>query len=152
MPTRYFENFQVGDIIDLGHTAPITTEEIINFARQYDPQPFHIDPEQAKETFFGGLIASGWQTCSLLMRLMVDSLINDTISLGSPGIDEIRWYKPVRPGDALHARLTIISTTASRSRNDLGIVRSRSEVFNQKDELVASLAATHFFGRRPHNP
>jgi acyl dehydratase len=149
MPTRYFEDFQVGDSIDLGHTSPITAEEIISFARQYDPQPFHIDPELAKETFFGGLIASGWQTCSLFMRLMVDSLINDTISLGSPGVDEIRWHKPVRPGDALHARLTVISATASRSRSDLGIVRSRSEVFNQKDELVASLAATHFFGRRP---
>src|SRR5579863_4706136 len=149
MPIRYFEDFQVGDSFDLGHTPPITSEEIITFARQYDPQPFHIDPELAKETFFGGLIASGWHTCSLLMRLMVDSLINDTISLGSPGVDEIRWHRPVRPGDALHARLTVIGATPSRSRSDLGIVRSRSEVFNQKDELVTSLAATHFFGRRP---
>ena len=145
---RYFEDFKVGECIELG-SVTVTEEEIIAFAQQYDPQPFHISPEQAKHSYYGGLIASGWHTVSLLMRLMVDALINDTISLGSPGVDEVRWLKPVRPNDTLHARFTIVNAVPSKSRAELGILTSSSEVFNQSEELVLTLKGIHFFGRRP---
>jgi len=145
---RYFEDFQVGERIELG-SVTVTEEEIIAFASQYDPQPFHISPEQAKHSYYGGLIASGWHTVSLLMRLMVDALINDTISLGSPGVDEVRWLRPVRPNDTLHAYLIIVETTPSKKRAELGILKSSSEVFNQSGELVLTLNGVHFFGRRP---
>ena len=101
MGIRYFEDFQVGDSYDLGVTPPVTAEEIIIFAQQFDPQPFHLDAEQAKNSIFGQLVASGWHTTSLLMRLLVDGLLNETISMGSPGVDEIRWLRPLRPGDTL---------------------------------------------------
>src|SRR5215469_4322430 len=140
---RYFEDFQVGERIELG-SVTVTEEEIITFARLYDPQPFHISPEQAKHSYYGGLIASGWHTVSLLMRLMVDALINDTISLGSPGVDEVRWLKPVRPNDTLHACITILDAVPSNSRAELGILTSSSEVFNQSEELVLKLKGTHF--------
>ena len=145
---RYFEDFQVGERIELG-SVTVTEEEIIAFAQQYDPQPFHISPEQAKHSYYGGLIASGWHTVSLLMRLMVNVLINDTISFGSPGVDEVRWLKPVRPNDTLHARLTIVNAVPSKRRAELGILTSSSEVFNQSGELVLTLKGVHFFGRRP---
>ena len=145
---RYFEDFQVGECIELG-SVTVSEEEIIAFAKQYDPQPFHISPEQAKHSYYGGLIASGWHTVSLLMRLMVDGMINDTVSLGSPGVDEVRWLKPVRPNDTLHARLTIVETKHSKRRADLGILTSSSEVFNQSEDLVLKLKGIHFFGRRP---
>ena len=145
---RYFEDFKVGERIELG-SVTVTEEEIITFARQYDPQPFHISPEQAKRSYYGGLIASGWHTVSLLMRMMVDTFINDTISLGSPGVDEVRWLKPVRPNDTLHAHLTIVDTNPSKRRAELGIITSSSEVFNQSGELVLTLKGIHFFGRRP---
>ena len=145
---RYFEDFQVGERIELG-SVTVTEEEIIAFAQQYDPQPFHISPDQAKHSYYGGLIASGWHTVSLLMRLMVNVLINDTISLGSPGVDEVRWLKPVRPNDTLHARLIIVNAVPSKRRAELGILTSSSEVFNQSGELVLTLKGVHFFGRRP---
>jgi acyl dehydratase len=145
--TRYFEDFHVGDIFDLG-SIQITEEEIITFARQFDPQPFHIDPEQAKDSIFHGLVASGWHTCALFMRLLTDGLLSKTISIGSPGVDEVRWRNPVRPGDRLRATLTVLECNPSRSRPNMGIVRSACEMFNQKDEVVLTLSGIHFFGRK----
>jgi acyl dehydratase len=147
--TRYFEDFQVGDIFDLGRTSA-TQEEIIAFARQFDPQPFHTDPERAKESFFGELIASGWHTISLFMRLMVDGLINETISMGSPGVDEVRWIRPVRSNEVLRGRFTVLDSKVSQSRTNLGIIRSRCELLNPSGEVVMSLLGTHFIGRRPN--
>lgn len=149
MSIRYFEDFHVGDTFDLGTTPPITADEIISFARQFDPQPFHLDAEQAKSSIFGQLVASGWHTTALLMRLLVDGLFNEMISMGSPGIDEIRWLRPLRPGDSLHARFTVLESTPSRSRPNMGVVRSRCEVFNQDDERIMTLVGIHFLGRRP---
>ncbi len=149
MGIRYFEDFHAGDTFDLGSTAPVTAEEIIAFASQFDPQPFHLDAEQAKDSIFGQLVASGWHTTSLLMRLLVDGLINETISMGSPGVDEIRWLRPLRPGDALHARFIVLESIPSKSRPKMGILRSNCELFNQTDELVMTLKGTHFVGRRP---
>jgi acyl dehydratase len=148
MPQWYFEDFQVGQTIELGTTSA-SEAEMMAFARQFDPQPFHIDPERAKHSAFGGLIASGWHTASLLMRLLVDELFSETMSMGSPGVDEIRWLQPVRPGDLLRARLTILECRPSKSRPEMGVVRSKSEVFNQRDELVMTVLGVHFVGRRP---
>ena len=145
---RYFEDFQVGDIFDLGSTT-VTEEEIISFANQFDPQPFHTDPVLARDSIFGGLVASGWHTTAMFMRLFFDGLLHETASIASPGVDDVRWLKPVRPGDVLRARFTVIESTPSKSKASLGIVRSRCEVFNQADELVMSLAGVHFFGRKP---
>lgn len=148
MAHRYFEDFPAGFTVDLGsHT--FTTDEIIDFARQYDPQAMHVDPEQARSSIYGGLIASGWHTVVSYMRLLIDSALADSESLGSPGIDNLRWLKPVRPGDTLRARFTVLEANVSRSRPDRGIVRSRGEMVNQQDEIVMSLEAVNFFGRRP---
>ncbi|MBV9174091.1 MAG: MaoC family dehydratase [Chloroflexi bacterium] len=150
MPPRYFEDFEslVGHTIELG-TCEFTSDSITAFAREYDPQPMHTDPERAKTSIYGGLIASGWQTAVTYMRMLVDRLVNGTESLGSPGLDSLRWLRPVRPGDTLLARFTILETRSSRSRPDRGIVRSRGEMLNQHGEVVMDVEAVNFFGRRP---
>jgi acyl dehydratase len=144
----YFEDFSIGDMFELG-SKQVSEEEIIRFARQFDPQPFHVDPELAKESFFGGLVASGWHTTAIFMRLFVNGLLNKSASLASPGVDEVRWVRPVRPGDVLRAHFTVVESTPSRTRPNMGVVRSRCEMFNQEDELVMNLAGIHFLGRRP---
>lgn len=148
MQTRYFEDFQAGDTVELGNRQ-ISAEEIIAFAREYDPQPFHIDPVAAQNTIFEGLAASGWHTVAIFMRLLVDGLLNHTISMGSPGIDEIRWPRPVRPGDTLHARFTAVECIPSRSRPNMGIIRGKGEMTNQQGETVMTINTVGFFGRRP---
>ena len=145
---RYFEDFRAGDIIELGATT-VSAEEIVAFARRYDPQPFHMDQGQAKQSIYGGLIASGWHTAALFMRLMVDGLLNRSASMGSPGVDQLRWLKPVRPDDRLRAQLTVLETIPSRSKPDRGIVRARGDLFNRDDALVMSFEAAMLFGRRP---
>lgn len=145
---RYFEDFKPGEVVDLGsHT--ITRDEIIAFARQFDPQIFHVDEEAARGTIFGGLIASGWHTGSLVMRLFCDGVIVDSASLGSPGIDEMRWIKPVRPGDTLSLRMTVTECVPSRSKPDRGIVRSLLELSNQHGEVVVSIKGMNLMRRRP---
>jgi acyl dehydratase len=145
---RYFEDFTPGEVIELGHRT-IDKDEIIAFARQFDPQPFHTDEEAAKRSIFGGLIASGWHTGSLMMRMLYDGLVKDTVSMGSPGVEELRWLRPVRPGDLLSARLTVTECVASRSKPDRGIVRSIIELRNQHGEVVVSSKGMSMFGRRP---
>ena len=145
---HYFEDFHIGDTFDLGQIS-VTEEEIIAFARQFDPQPFHTDPERAKNSYFGELVASGWHTTALFMRLFVDGLLNESASLASPGVEKVRWLKPVRPGDTLSARFTVIESTPSRSRATLGVIRSNGEMFNQHNELVLTIDGIHFLGRKP---
>ena len=144
---RCFEDFRPGDVIELG-SRTITKESIITFAREFDPQIFHVDEEAAKHTIYGGLLASGWHTGSLLMRLLYDGLLRDTVSLGSPGIDEMRWLKPVRPGDTLSARMTVLESLPSRSKPDRGIVRSLLELRNQHGDVVVSVKGLSLLGRR----
>jgi acyl dehydratase len=145
---HYFEDFTAGQVIELGsHT--ITRDEMIAFARQFDPQPFHLDDEAAKKTIYGGLIASGWHTGSIMMRLLYDGLVKDTVSLGSPGVDELRWVKPVRPGDTLSGRVTVLECVPSRSKLDRGVVRSTVELRNQHGEVVVTSKGLSLFGRRP---
>ena len=144
---RYFDDFKPGQAFELG-SRTITRESILAFAREYDPQPFHTDEEAAKETIYGGLIASGWQTGALLMRLFWDGLLHECASLGSPGIDELRWVKPVRPGDTLSLRYTVVETVLSRSKPDRGIVRSLCEMRNQDGEVVLTMKGLGMFMRR----
>lgn len=135
---RYFEDYLVGSVHEYGPIA-VTEEEIIAFARRYDPQYFHTDPEAAKKSYYGGLIASGWHTAGLTMRLLVDHVISDVASMGSPGVKELRWVKPVRPGDQLSIRVTIRSARRSRSGPDRGVVGFYIEATNQKRETVMTM-------------
>ncbi len=137
---RRFEDYVPGGVYEYG-TITLGEAEIIDFARHYDPQEIHTDPETAANGPFGGLIASGWQTVTVMMRLLVGGFLPGAASLGSPGIDELRWTRPVRPGDALRVRVTILETRRSRSRPDRGMVRTSVEVLNQNDETVMSLKA-----------
>ncbi|WP_426750103.1 MaoC family dehydratase [Myxococcus sp. Y35] len=145
---RYFEDFQPGDVSEHGPLV-VSREDIIAFATRFDPQPFHLSDEAARDSIFGGLVASGWHTASLCHRLLVDSFLSQAASLGSPGLDELRWLKPVRPGDALRVRVEVVSTTPSRSKPDRGALKLRMEVRNQKDEVVMTELANVLFGRRP---
>jgi acyl dehydratase len=144
----YFEDLPPGTVLEFGGVE-MTEEEIVGFAKRYDPQPFHVDREAGKVSIFGGLCASGWNTTAVMMRMWVDNYLSPEASLGSPGVDELRWLKPVYPGDRLRCRLTVIDATQSRSRSFMGSVRQRAEVINQKDEVVLSLIGTSFFRRRP---
>jgi acyl dehydratase len=148
MPVRYFEDFAPGQVIELGRYT-ITKDEIVAFARQFDPQPFHLDEEAAKKTIYGGLLASGWHSAAITKRLLYEGLVKDTISLGSPGVDELRWVKPVRPGDTLSARLTVLECIPSRSKPDRGVVRAAIEMRNQHGEVVVTSKGLSLFGRRP---
>src|SRR2546421_6903493 len=134
--------------MDVGRVAA-SEGDISALAGQYEPHPMHIDPGAARRTIYGGLIASGWHTVSLFMRLLVENLVSKTVSLGSPGVDELRWPLPVRPGDRLSGQMEVLETRASSSRPTMGIVRWRGEVRNQDGQLVMSLLGTNFFGRRP---
>ena len=145
---RYWEDVKAGDVVELG-SSTMDKERMVAFAREFDPQPFHTDEKAAEASIYGGLIASGWLTGSVLMRLFYEGYLKDTASLGSPGIDELRWLKPVRPGDTLTARLIVTETTASRSKPDRGIIRSVMEVRNQQDEVVMTTTGVNFFRRRP---
>jgi acyl dehydratase len=147
-PFRSFDDFQEGETIDLG-SVTIREEEIIAFARQYDPQPFHTDPEEAARSRFGGIIASGWQTAGLFMRLYAETVLNTTVSLGSPGVDHLHWPNPVRPGDTLTGRWTVLECRPSRTKPDRGVIRSRGEMLNQDGEIVLSLEAINIIGRLP---
>ena len=145
---RYFEDFQPGEVIQTGSYV-VPREEILAFAQQFDPQPFHIDEEAARRSIFGGIIASGWHTASICHRLLVDSLLSKSVSLGSPGLDELRWLLPVRPEDVLSARVEVLSLTPSRSKPDRGAIKFRLEARNQKGEAVMTELATALFSRRP---
>jgi len=136
-PVKFLEDLVPGEVVEVG-AYTVTEEEILDFARRFDPQPFHLDAEAGRRTHFGGLVASGWHSCGIMMRIMVDQVLSPETSLGSPGIDELRWLKPVRPGDTLRLRLTMLEARRSRSRPEMGSTRQRMELLNQKDEVVLS--------------
>ena len=129
----YFEDFPPGDVRE-SPPRTVTRDEIVTFAGQFDPQPFHLDDEAAKRSIYGGLLASGWHTCAIYMRLMWETF---------------RWVKPVRPGDTLRVRFTVVEAVPSRSKPDRGIVRSVSEIFNQHGDVVMTMRGLGMFGRRP---
>ena len=144
----YFEDFVVGRVFESG-TRQLSEADILGFAREYDPQYFHTDPEAAKQSQFGGLIASGWQTVSVCMRLMCDAYVLESSSMGSPGMDEVRWVKPVHPGDTLRMSATVIAARPSSSKPDRGTITVRWDMFNQKNERVMHMTGMQIMGRRP---
>ncbi len=137
---RYYEDIQPGEIRKLSNIKQVTRDEVIGFARQFDPQPFHLDDEAAAQTHFGRISASGWHTAAMTMRLLVDDMAeNEQAGLGSPGVDNLRWIKPVYPGDTLRCEVEILSKRRSKSRPDMGIFQTATRVFNQNDELVMEM-------------
>jgi acyl dehydratase len=146
---RYFDDYVAGAVYEYGYVS-VTEADIIAFAERFDPQPIHIDARFADGGPFGGLIASGWHTASLAMRLVVDHYVSRVASLASPGVDELRWPTPMRPGDSLRLRTTILETRRSRSKPDRGLVRTRAELLNQHDQIVLSLVAMNLI--RLRNP
>jgi acyl dehydratase len=147
MSELYLDDLSPGQIFDLGRTR-ISEEEIIAFARAYDPQPFHVDPEAACRSIYGGVIASGWQTVCLFMRLFADGLLARAAAMGSPGLDELRWLLPVRPEDELRARVEVVDVIPSRSKPDRGIAKLRCIMTNQDGSDVLVFVANVMFGRR----
>lgn len=137
---RHFEDYVPGSVFEYG-SITLTEQEIVQFAERFDPQYIHTDPRAAADGPFGGLIASGWHTAAVMMRLLVDHYLSHVASMASPGIDELRWSRPVRPGDALSIRVSVIEANRSRSKPDRGLVRSSVEVLNQDREVVMSLQA-----------
>ena len=144
---RYFEDYATGSVHEFGSIA-VELDEVITFGKRFVPLPYHTDPELAKESIYGGLIASGWHTAGLMMRLYSDHYLSKVANLGSPGVDELRWDKPVRPGDELSIRVTVLETKLSSSKPDRGIVRSFVEVLNQNREVVMSLKSVNFVRSR----
>ncbi|MPY95889.1 MAG: acyl dehydratase [Acidimicrobiia bacterium] len=147
---RTFDDYTVGETFEFGY-LDVTAAEIVEFGRKYDPQPFHVDAEAAKTSIFGGLIASGWHTGAMAMRLYVDNVLSPEHSLGSPGVDELRFLAPVRPGARLALRVTVLDLVPSRSKPDRGVVRQRLEVLDAAADppvLVASMATMGLFRRR----
>jgi acyl dehydratase len=143
----YWEDLTVGSVRELG-TASLTVEEIKDFAAKFDPQPFHLDEEAARHSMFGALCASGWHTCAVAMGLTVRNFLLEAASLGSPGLESLKWLKPVYPGDTLRLRHVILESRALRSRPDVGMVRSRWEMTNQNDEPVMQMEGYGMFRRR----
>jgi len=145
---RYFEDYRVGMVNEFGGVT-VTEDEILAFATRYDPQAMHVDPVAAAQGPFGGLIASGWHTIGLMMQLFAEHYLSKVATLPSPGIDELRWARPVRPGDTLRVRVTVSEARRSRSKPDRGIVRSLVEVLNQHGEVVMSLRGMTMLRTRP---
>ena len=148
MPDLYFEDFEPDQIYELG-SRTVSEEDIVSFAQQWDPQPFHVDAAAAAESVFGGLIASGWHTGAMWMRLYVDSVLGGPSGQGSTGVEELRWLAPVRPGDTLRGRLTVLETSPSERRPDRGTIRIRGEMVNQDGVTVMSMVSRGHFARRP---
>lgn len=151
MPKHFWEDFVEGSVAEYGPRL-VTREEIVAFAAEFDPQPMHLDEDAARSTMLGGLAASGWHTCVLLNRLVVDGLINNAHSMGAPGVDEVRWLKPVRPGDRLIVRAETANKRASRSRPEMGLVSFRFELRNQAGERVMTLAFSLMIARHSALP
>ena len=145
---RYFEDYVEGDVHSFG-TIAVEPDELIAFAKRFDPQTIHTDPEAAKDGPFGGLIASGWHTAGLMMRLYVQHYLTHVASLASPGLDELRWLKPVRPGDTLSVRVTVLKAAASKSKPDRGAVTSFIEVINQAGDIVMTFRVVNIISKRP---
>ena len=147
MPTRHFEDFPPGEVAEYGDHL-VTREEIVAFAAVYDPQPMHLDEAAASRTMLGGLGASGWNTAALMMRMNVDHMLADSASMGAPGIKELKWLRPVRPGDTLRVRRTTLAARPSRSRPDMGLAEFLFELMNQNGETVMTMQNTILLGRR----
>ncbi|MGW3964177.1 MaoC family dehydratase [Amycolatopsis sp. NPDC005003] len=144
---RYFEDYVPGSTYEFGSVS-VTEAQIVEFAKEYDPQPFHVDPVAAADGPFGGIIASGWHTAALMMRLFAQHYLSSVASLGGPGVDELRWLRPVRPDDRLHLRVTVVDSKASNSKPDRGLVRTLAELVDDAGEPVFRVTVLNFLRRR----
>jgi len=147
MPKYYWEDFKTGAVAVYGPRL-VTREEIVAFAAEFDPQPMHLDEAAGRATLLGGLAASGWHVTSLLMRLIADGFILDSSSMGGPGVEELRWRKPLRPGTNIRLRATVLESRPSKSRPEMGLTRFRYEVLDETDGCLADMVTTVMFGRR----
>jgi acyl dehydratase len=147
MPKHHWEDFKVGDVAIYG-PRHVSREEIVAFAAEFDPQPMHLDEAAASATLLGGLAASGWHVCSLIMRMIADGFIVDSSSMGGPGVDEMRWLKPLRPGTDIRMRVTVLETRVSKSRPNMGLTKFRYEMIDPDGEVVADMVASGMFGLR----
>lgn len=147
MPKLHWEDFQPGAVAVYGPRL-VTREEIVAFAAEFDPQPMHLDEAAGSATLLGGLGASGWHSCCLLMRLIADGFLLDSSSMGGPGVEEVRWLKPLRPGTRIRVRKTVLEARASNSRPGMGLVKFLFEVLDERDDVITTLTTTLMFGRR----
>ena len=147
MPRRHWEDFAPGQVDEYGPRL-LTREEIIAFAAEFDPQPMHLDEEAASATMLGGLAASGWHGCCIVMRMISDGFIGESAFMGGPGVEEVKWLAPIRPGERLKVRATVLETRPSRSRPDLGFVKFRFELVDSADTRLLSLVVNPMFARR----
>jgi len=147
-PRLFWEDFPVGQVREFGRHE-VTREAVLAFAREFDPQPFHLDDSAAEASLFGRLAASGWHTCAITMRMLCEGYLLESASLGSPGIENLKWLKPVYPGDVLHVRLEVLEARPMASRPTVGLVRSRTTVLNQADDAVLTMEGIGMFRRRP---
>ncbi|WP_433260090.1 MaoC family dehydratase [Actinosynnema sp. CS-041913] len=146
---RYFEDYLPGATYEFAEEVSVDEAKIVQFAREYDPQYFHVDPGKAAEGPFGGLIASGFQTAGLMMRLFATHYLSTVASLGGPGMDELRWLRPVRAGDRLHLRVTVVEAKASNSKPDRGLIRTKAELLDAEGRPVFKADVLNFLLRRP---
>ncbi len=146
-PRFFWEDFPVGQVREFGHYE-VSRDAVLAFARDFDPQPFHLDDAAAEASLFGRLAASGWHTCAMAMRMMCDGYLLESASLGSPGIEKLSWLKPVYPGDVLHLRIETLEARPMTSRPKVGLVRSRTSVLNQNDDVVLTMEGVGMFRRR----
>jgi acyl dehydratase len=147
MAKLYFEDFEPGAVRDYGPRL-VTREEIVGFAAEFDPQPMHLDEEAGRASMLGGLAASGWHTCSLMMRMAADGFVLNSASMGAPGVDEVRWLAPLRPGSRITLRTTVLDSRSSASRPEMGFVKMLFEVCDDKNTLLMTLTASLIMGRR----
>lgn len=147
MSKRHWEDFKPGSVAVYGPRR-VTREEIVAFAAEFDPQPMHLDETAAAATLLGGLAASGWHSCCLLMRIIADGFINDSSSMGAPGVDEVRWLKPLRPGSQVRVRMTVLETRASNSRPGIGFVKCLFEMLDEQDTVLTTLTSSLMIRRR----
>jgi acyl dehydratase len=147
MPKYYWEDFQAGSVAVYGPRL-VTREEIVAFAAEFDPQPMHLDEAAASATLLGGLAASGWHISSLIMRMMTDGFILDSSSMGGPGVEEMRWLAPLRPGTNVRLRATVLESRPSKSRPEMGLTKFRYEMLDDAGNCIATMIATAMLGRR----
>jgi acyl dehydratase len=147
MPKLYFEDFKPGNVIEHGPRL-VTREEIVAFAAEFDPQPMHLDEDAARASMLGGLAASGWHTCCLMMRMAADSFVLNSSSMGAPGVDEVKWLKPLRPGSHITLRTTVLDTRTSNGRPEMGFVKVRMEILDDERAILMVLTTSMIMGRR----
>jgi acyl dehydratase len=147
VPHLHWEDFTIGGVAEYG-PRHVSREEMVAFAAEFDPQPFHLDEEAARASLLGGLSASGWHSCCLMMRMLTDGFIGDSTFMGAPGVEEVRWLKPLRPGESVTIRATVLDTRASQSRPQMGFVKFLFEMLNAAGEPVMTLTVTPMFARR----